>query len=138
MNTDDLEGSAKVHEVRYDGLHADLTREIIGAAYEVHKHLGYGFLEKVYVGALLKELASRSLMAKAEAPISVSYKGTEVGVYFADILVSDSVIVEVKAVRKLVPEHEAQLLNYLKATGIRVGLLLNFGSARVEIKRLVR
>ena len=138
MSTDDSDGIGELHGGRADGLHADLTRDIIGAAYEVHNHLGNGFLEKVYVTALMQELDSRALTARAEAPISVSYKGSEVGIYYADILVSDSVICEVKAVRRISPEHEAQLLHYLKATGIRVGLLLNFGAMRVEIKRLVR
>ena len=115
----------------------DLTRQIIGAFHEVHRNLGHGFLEKVYVSALLKELSELGVRAVVEAPIEVKYKGETIGVYFADILVNDSVICEIKAVRQLLPEHEAQLLHYLKATGIRVGLLLNFGASSVQVKRMV-
>lgn len=118
-------------------LHADLTRRIIGAAYEVHKHLGHGLLERVYVRALLHELATAGLYAVAEAPMEVVYKGISVGLYFADILVEQKVICEIKAATRLLPEHEAQLLNYLKATGVRVGLLFNFGATSVQLKRLI-
>jgi GxxExxY protein len=117
--------------------HAELTRAIIGAAYEVHKHLGHGFLESVYVNALMLELAACGLQAVAQAPLEVTYKGTIVGMYFADIVVEGNVICELKAVRTLAPEHEAQLLNYLKGTGIKVGLLLNFGATGVQVKRMV-
>ena len=116
-------------------LHRELTREIIGAAFEVHKHLGHGFLERVYVIALVQELEARGLTALTETPIPVHYKGREVGHYFADILVDQSVICEIKAVRQLIAEHEAQLIHYLKATGIEVGLLLNFGSTSVQTRR---
>ena len=118
-------------------LHADLTRVIIGASYEVHKTLGHGFLERVYVNALAKELAGLGLSVSTEAPIEVRYKGDVLGLYFADLLVNDAVICEVKAVRRLIPEHEAQLLHYLKATGTRVGLLLNFGATSVQVERMV-
>jgi GxxExxY protein len=117
--------------------HSDLTQDIIGAAYEVYRELGYGFLEKVYAAALKKELEGRGREAVSEAQIEVHYKGESVGVYFADVLVDKRVICEVKAAQKLAPEHEAQLLNYLKATGIKVGLLLNFGPKGVQVKRMV-
>jgi GxxExxY protein len=117
--------------------HADLTRQIIGASFEVHKHLGHGFLERVYVAVLMKELSLLGLSAVSEAPIEVKYKGRSVGMYYADILVEGRVICEIKAVRMLLSEHEAQLLHYLKATGIKVGLLLNFGGTSVQVKRLI-
>src|SRR5262249_33827811 len=120
-----------------DGLHAELTRAIIGAAYEVHGELGNGFLERVYATALRNELYSKGIPVIAEAPIQVIYKGEAVGSYYADLLVDGRVICEIKAVKRLLPEHEAQLLHYLKSTAIRVGLLLNFGSDRVQVKRMV-
>jgi GxxExxY protein len=114
-----------------------LTQKIIGSAFEVHRNLGSGFLERVYANSLVSELAGAGLIAKQEVPIQVRYKGVEVGLYYADVLVDDTVICEVKAIRSLLPEHEAQLIHYLKATGMKVGLLLNFGSPRVQVKRLV-
>jgi GxxExxY protein len=120
-----------------DGLHSELTHKIIGAAFEVHRNLGHGFLENVYVAALLHELAAAQLTALAEAPIAVTYKGLLIGRYFADILVEGLVICEIKAVQRLLPEHEAQLLHYLRATDIEVGLLLNFGARSMQVKRLV-
>jgi GxxExxY protein len=116
----------------------EITYEINGAAFEVNKVLGGGFLEKVYENALFFELKKRGLKAEAQYPITVNYKDEVVGDYFADILVEDSIIVEVKAVDSIQPIHEAQLLNYLKATGITVGLVINFKHPKAEIKRLVR
>ncbi len=116
--------------------HWQLTERIIGAAFEVHRTLGQGFLESVYAKALSQELKDAGLSVETEKALPVQYKGQQIGVFFADIIVEDAVICEVKAVRTLAPEHQAQLLNYLKATGIKVGLLLNFG-ARVEHKRMV-
>ncbi len=118
-------------------LHSELTQGIIGAAIEVHKELGRGFLEKVYEGALVVELRARGVSVTRQAPISVAYKGTPVGLYFADLFVDDKVICEIKVTDSLSGAHEAQLLNYLKATGMRVGLLLNFGRSRIEVKRLI-
>ena len=114
-----------------------LTREIIAAAYEVHGELGGGFLEKVYESALVIELASRGLRVTPQAQIEVQYKGDTVGVFYADLLVNDAVICEIKAVTAIASSHQAQLLNYLKATGKKVGLLLNFGAKRVDVKRMV-
>jgi len=102
----------------------DITYTINGAIFEVNKILGPGFLEKVYENALLYELISRGLKAVCQAPITVNYKGQFVGEYFADILVEDRVIIELKTVDRIEKIHEAQLLNYLKATGIQVGLLV--------------
>ena len=117
--------------------HEDVTREIIAAAYEVHKVLGGGFLERVYESALVLEISKRGVNVRAQAPISVHYKGNVVGEYFADLLVNEVVICEIKAGEGLATAHQAQLLNYLKATGVKVGLLLNFGSSRVQFKRMV-
>ena len=117
-----------------------LTEKIIGAAFEVHKQLGSGFLEKVYENAMamVRELVERGLRPETQHPIPVAYKGHLVGSYFADILVDGSIICEIKAIETLLPIHETQLLHYLKATGIPVGLLLNFGTARVQVRRKVR
>ena len=99
--------------------------------------LGYGFLEKVYEKALMIELSGRGVSVENQVPLKVSYKEQIVGEYFADLLVEDRVIVEIKAVANLLKEHQAQLLNYLKATGIEVGLLVNFTRNKAEIKRMV-
>src|SRR3990170_3510315 len=126
MNTDRTQISRRAP--RGDGLypHKDLTEKIIGAAFEVHRELGPGFLEKVYETALVQELSSRGGRARREGEIGVHNKEQPVGAYYADILVDDSVICKKKAVDAISPAHEAQLLHYLKATGIKVGLLLNF------------
>lgn len=100
----------------------------------MYNALGYGFTEKVYQNALLLELAKLGVVVKSPYPIKVYYEGVEVGEYFADIVVNEVVILELKAASQLLPEHEAQLLNYLKATTIEVGLLLNFGP-KAETKR---
>ncbi len=107
--------------------HSDLTEKILGAFYAVYTALGYGFLEKVYVKALIIELTNRGMIVNDEFPIKVYYAGQLVGEYFADLVVNDLVILEIKATKALATEHEAQLLNYLKATPYEVGLLLNFG-----------
>ncbi len=117
--------------------HQELTEKIIGAAFEVHRELGPGFLEKVFETALARELTSRGIAVRTQSEIGVSYKGQSVGVYYADLLVDGSVICEIKAVETLASAHQAQLLHYLKATGIKVGLLLNFGAKRLAIKRRV-
>ena len=114
--------------------HKDLTEKTIMAFYDVYNVLGYGFLEKVYENALMIELERIGLSAKAQRPIQVFYTEKVVGEYFADILVEDAIIVEIKAAKNVTTEHEAQLLNYLKATQIEVGLLLNFGP-KPEVKR---
>jgi GxxExxY protein len=118
-------------------IHADITRQIIGAAFEVHNVLGYGFLEKVYENALIRELQLSGLHVVAQYPIKVEYKDAEVGEYYADIIVEDKVVVELKTGESLNPIHEAQLLNYLKATGIKIGMLINFGPKKCECERFV-
>jgi len=120
-----------------DFQHGEITEKIIGAAFEVHSVLGYGFLEKVYENALLVELCKRGVKAEAQNAIRVKYKDAIVDDYVADLVVEDKVIVELKTEDEYNKMHEAQLLNYLKATGIRVGLLINFGRKKCEFKRLV-
>ena len=115
----------------------ELTSKIIGCAYKVHKTLGSGFLEKVYENSLAIELRKIGLKVEQQIKIKVFYEGKVVGYYEADILVEDKIIVEVKAVVKLCKEHETQLVNYLVATGINNGLLINFGSS-VEVRRKFR
>lgn len=115
----------------------EITYQINGTVYEVNRVLGPGFLEKVYENALLTELRRRGLRAESQMPIKVSYKGDVVGDYFADILVEDQVIVELKTVERIERIHEAQVLNYLKATGLKVGLLVNFKHSKATVKRLV-
>jgi GxxExxY protein len=115
----------------------ELTYMINGAVFEVNRILGPGFLEKVYENALLVELKERGIKAVAQFPIKVKYKDTVVGEYFADLLVEEQVIVELKTVEKIDKIHEAQILNYLKATGIKIGLLVNFKNKKADIKRLV-
>lgn len=117
-------------------LYENLTKEIINAFYEVHSILGFGFLEQVYQNALNKELKRRGLQCEAQKQLKVYYKNEVVGNYVADIVVNDQVILELKAVSALRPEHEWQLVNYLKATGLKVGLLLNFGLSG-EVKRKI-
>jgi GxxExxY protein len=118
-------------------LYADITEAIIGAAFEVHNVLGYGFLERVYQRAMQVELRLRGFKADIENEIVVRYKGIVVGLYKADIWVNDSIIVELKVAKSYCSEDEAQLLNELKATGVKVGLLINFGREKVEFKRFV-
>jgi GxxExxY protein len=124
MNTD---------EHRFDSL----TEQVLGAVFEVSNTLGCGFLEKVYERALLTELVLRGIRATAQASFTVTYKGQYVGEYFADILVEDVLVLELKCVDRLAKEHMAQCLNYLRASGRTVCLLVNFQKPKVEWKRLV-
>jgi GxxExxY protein len=116
--------------------HQELSQKIIACAYNVHKELGYGFLEKVYKNALAIELQQAGIKCDVEVPLKVFYHEKVVGDYYADMIVDDKIIVEVKAVGKLESVHEVQLVNYLKATGLNLGLLLNFGRS-VEVKRRI-
>jgi GxxExxY protein len=116
--------------------HENLTQVIIECFYDVYKTLGYGFLEKVYENSLAIALRERGINVKQQEPVTVYYHGQKVGIYFADLLVNDLVIVEVKSVQRLAEEHQAQTLNYLKATGLEVGLLVNFGP-KPEFKRKI-
>lgn len=117
-------------------LHKDITSAIIQAFYKVYNTLGYGFLEKVYENAMRIELIKADLQVEQQKNIKVYYESEQVGDYFADLLVNNLVIVELKAAESICEEHETQLLNYLKATNIEVGLLLNFGK-KAEIKRKI-
>jgi len=116
----------------------ELSREIIGCAYRVYNKMGFGFLESVYEKCLLIELRNAGLQANAQSPITVHYDNEIVGEYVADIIVEDAIILELKSVKRIVKAHEVQLVNYLTATGKDVGLVINFGERRVEIKRKVR
>ena len=120
-----------------DLLHKEITEQIIGASFEVYRVLGYGFLERVYQRAMKVELESRGLTAEIEKNIIVRYKGVSVGEYRADIFVNECVITELKVAPTLEIRVESQLLNELKATGSRAGLLVNFGKEKVEFKRLI-
>jgi GxxExxY protein len=115
--------------------HTEITEAVIGCAFEVIKELGSGFLESVYEKALLLALNQKGLSAVAQQPLRVSFRGESVGEFFADLLVEEKVLIELKAVKALSSEHQAQLINYLHASGIEVGLLLNFGNSKLEIKR---
>ncbi len=114
-----------------------LTERIIGCAMAVSNGLGAGFLEKVYENALTHELRKRGLEARQQQGLSVLYDGQSVGEYVADIVVEGAVIIELKAAKAIDPIHEAQLLNYLRASKMRIGLILNFGTPRLGVKRLV-
>lgn len=117
-------------------LHEEITDEIINAFYKVYNKLGYGFLEKVYENAMFIELRKRNFNIEKQKSIVVYYEAENVGNYFADLIVSNKVIIELKAAETLREEHEAQLVNYLKVTDIEVGLLLNFG-VKPKIKRKI-
>ena len=121
-----------------DLLYEDLTYAIIGAAMEVHKILGPGYLEAVYQAALVHELMLKGISFEQLQRLPVRYKGVLVGEYVADLVVAEKVIVELKAVSALNASHEAQTLNYLAATGMRLALLLNFGARSLQHKRLVK
>jgi GxxExxY protein len=124
--------------IKYEGnyLYSEMTEKIIGEVYKVYNTLGFGFLEKVYKNALCKRLNDIGLKAVQQFPITVNFEETVVGEYCADIFVEDKIIVELKAVETIIPIFEVQLVNYLKATGIEVGLLINFGP-KLGIKRKV-
>jgi GxxExxY protein len=119
-------------------LYEDLTKGIIDAAMEVHKTLRAGFLESVYQNALAKELMDRRIQFESQMPLDVYYKETKVGEYFADMVIEGKVIIELKATSMLIPKNEAQAINYLAATKIRLALLLNFGTPKLQIKRIIK
>ncbi|MGH7799533.1 MAG: GxxExxY protein [Thermodesulfobacteriota bacterium] len=117
-------------------LYKDISYKIIGLAMDVHSKLGHGFLEKVYENAMML-FRREGIQAKQQAPIKVYFEGEVVGEYFADILVEDKISLEIKALDKIIEAHIVQTLNYLKATGIRLGIILNFGKKRFEYERLI-
>ncbi len=119
-------------------LHEAITEKILEACFEVSNELGAGFLESVYQKALIVALSAKGLKAGSQVPLAVHFRGSPVGEFFADIVVEGLVILELKAVRKVLSEHAAQIINYLKATGIDVGLLVNFGNPKLEYRRFHR
>ena len=118
-------------------LHAELTEKIIGVYYDVYNEVGHGFLETVYRKAMQIALAEAGLLVQNEFPIPVWFRGQEVGIFRADLLVANCILLELKAVAALDRAHEAQLLHYLRATAIELGLLLNFGGTKPQFRRLV-
>ncbi len=118
-------------------LYEDLSGAIIGAAIEVHRHLGPGYLESVYENALAKELTARNIKFERQEPLEVVYKGEAIGKFRPDILVESKIVIEIKAVTHFVHAHEAKAIHYLTATGMRLALLLNFGTLRLGIKRVI-
>ena len=116
----------------------EVTEIIIGCAYSVYNKMGFGFLESVYQKCLLIELSKAGLDTESQKPITVYYADEIVGEFVADIIVNDAIILELKSVRRIIRAHEVQLVNYLVATGKHVGLIINFGERKVEIKRKVK
>ena len=116
----------------------DLTEKIIGCAYRVYNTMGFGFLESVYEKCMLMELLKEGLNAESQKPITVYYENEVVGKFVADIIVEDTIVLELKSVKHIAQAHEVQLVNYLVATGKQVGLILNFGEREVEVKRKIR
>lgn len=116
----------------------ELTEKIIGCSYRVYNKMGFGFLESVYEKCMLIELRKAGLNAESQKPITVCYENEIVGEFIADIIVNDTIILELKAVRQIVNAYEVQLVNYLVATGKPVGLIINFGERKVEIKRKIK
>ena len=126
-------------DVQDTGLkHEQITKSVIGCAFEVINELGAGFLESVYEKALLLALRQKGLSAIPQHPVKVIFRGECVGDFYADIFVEEKVIVELKTVKTIAPEHQAQIINYLNATGIEVGLIINFGNPKLEYKRFTR
>ncbi|MDD5207319.1 MAG: GxxExxY protein [Desulfobacterales bacterium] len=118
--------------------HEKVTETVIGCAYRVYNRMGFGFLESVYEKCMLIELSRAGLSVETQKPISVYYDDQLVGEFIADIVVNDSVILELKSVKRIVQAHEVQLVNYLVATGKPIGLILNFAETKVEVKRKFR
>jgi GxxExxY protein len=118
-------------------IYQDLSYQIVGAIFEVHKELGPGFLEAVYEKALLLELTSRGMKVDVERVFDLAYKGKKVGTHRLDLIVENKIVVELKTVERFAPHHTAQLLSYLKASGHRLGILVNFSRAKVESRRVV-
>jgi len=114
----------------------ELTGKILEASFEVSRELGAGFLESVYEKALFVALRQKSLSVVCQIPLKVKFRGVIVGEFYANMLVENKVLLELKAASRIMPEHKAQVINYLKATGIEVGLLINFGNAKLEYNRL--
>ncbi len=114
-----------------------LSRRVIACAIEVRRQLGYGFLERVYENALVVELARAGISVAQQLPLTVKFRGVIVGDYVADLVIDEKILIEIKTIEQVVPVHRAQVLNYLRATGYTVGLLLNFGPNRLTVHRVV-
>jgi len=119
-------------------IHKELVYEVVGCAMKVHRELGYGFLEKVYENSMMVLLNKKNIKAKQQFPVSVHFENVVVGEYFADFMIEDKILVELKAVEKITNVHFAQVLNCLKATGIKLGLLINFGPRKLEYERIIK
>ena len=117
-------------------LFEELTEKILEASFEVSRELGAGFLESVYEKALFVALRQKGLTLVCQVPLKVKFRGVVVGDFYADMLVENKVLLELKSVSRIMPAHKAQVINYLKATGVEVGLLINFGNAKLEYNRL--
>ena len=117
-------------------IHESITSKILEASFEISAELGIGFLESVYRNALVIALLDKGLSVECEVPMQVKYRDHIIGVFYADLVVNKVVLVELKAVGGLLPEHKAQVINYLKASGMEIGLLINFGRSRIEYNRL--
>lgn len=120
-----------------DFLYKELTERLLGIAFKIHNKLGFGFLEKIYENALTYEFKKEGISFEKQKTLQVWYEDIIIGDYVADVVVEDKIILEIKAVKELNSTFEAQLLNYLKATGLKIGYLLNFGKSRVEYKRII-
>jgi GxxExxY protein len=116
-------------------LYEELTSKILGACFDVSNELGCGFLESVYLNSVLIALADMGVMAESQVPLKVNFRNQNVGEFYADIVVEGIILLELKAVKMLIPDHLAQVMNYLKATDLKVGLLLNFGNPKLEYRR---
>jgi len=118
-------------------IYKELSYKIVGLAMEVHRELGYGFLEKVYENALMILFDEKGIKAEQQKSIKVSFKNKIVGEYIADIVIEGSIIIELKCVSKISPVHKAQLANYLKSTGLKLGIIINFNNEKIEFERVV-
>jgi len=118
-------------------IYKELSYKIVGLAMDVHRKLGYGFLEKVYENALMVLFQKEAVPAQQQEPVTVYFEGSVVGDYYADILVDNKIILELKTVEKIMDAHRAQVLNYLRATGVKLAIILNFGKKTLEYERLV-
>jgi GxxExxY protein len=134
MNADER-GSMNKQDTKL--LHSELTETILGVYYDVYNEIGHGFLESVYNNCMFLALAKVGMSVRREAPVPVYFRGQDVGQFKADLVIDNSVLIELKAVQNLDRSHEAQVMNYLRATELEVGLLLNFGSPRPQFRRIV-
>ncbi len=137
QTTDDTDGHRKVMSLEKEFLYKDLTKDILDSAFKVQNVLGCGLLERVYNNALVWDLELKKRKVSLQQQYKVVYREKEVGLYYADLVIEDKVIVEIKSVEKIDDVHRAQLLNYLRISGIRVGLLINFSKPKLEYERLI-